>query len=225
MVHLSPGESTRVPLNVKATTAVEAGRPARILVQARPAAYALWLRGTTIEAATHEVETPSPRASPRILTPPTKPVFRGDVAKISDIEGIGPTYAGQLEGIGIADTEQLLAVSPADVSQKTGIPEALILTWQAMADLIRIKGIGKQYAELLARAGITGVPQLAQESPESIVKQVEDYLATVERPPTHGRVVESRAKTWIEAAQDLEAEGAHFSKMMARGRQPARATH
>ena len=47
-----------------------------------------------------------------------------------------------------------------ELAEKTGISESVILKWVNMADLFRVKGIGKQYAELLEKAGVDTVKEL-----------------------------------------------------------------
>ncbi len=41
-----------------------------------------------------------------------------------------------------------------------------------MADLYRIKGIGKEYAELLEAAGVDTVPELAQRAPANLLEKM-----------------------------------------------------
>ena len=52
-----------------------------------------------------------------------------------------------------------------EIANTTGISEKLVLRWVNMADLYRIHGIGKEYAELLEAAGVDTVPELAQRRP------------------------------------------------------------
>ena len=85
---------------------------------------------------------------------------------IEDIEGIGPAYAEKLKAAGIKTTEALLdrAKSPKDrkdLAAVTGIEEARILKWANHADLMRLKGVGKQFSELLEAAGVDTVKELA----------------------------------------------------------------
>ena len=47
-----------------------------------------------------------------------------------------------------------------ELAEKTGISESVILKWVNMADLFRVKGIGKQYAGLLEKAGVDTVKEL-----------------------------------------------------------------
>ena len=72
------------------------------------------------------------------------------MAKIIDIEGIGPVYAEKLSGIGITTVEALLkaGASPKgreELAEKTGISHKLLLEWVNLADLFRIKEIGRAH--------------------------------------------------------------------------------
>lgn len=84
---------------------------------------------------------------------------------ITQIEGIGETYGAKLKAKGIHTTEELLEHTATKAGRKklsaeTDLPETLILTWTNHADLMRIKGIGGQYAELLEAAGVDSVAEL-----------------------------------------------------------------
>ena len=80
---------------------------------------------------------------------------------ITDIEGIGPAYAEKLAAANIATTDDLLdkcstPAGRAAVAAATGMGESTILKWTNMADLMRVSGIGRQYAELLEASGGEG---------------------------------------------------------------------
>ena len=71
------------------------------------------------------------------------------MAKIEEIEGIGPTYAQKLIEAGIKTTDDLLeaGTTPKEretLAEKTGISGTLILEWVNLADLMRIKGVGEE---------------------------------------------------------------------------------
>ena len=89
------------------------------------------------------------------------------MSSVIDIEGIGEIYARKLHEAGVATMEELLqqGATPAgrkELVQKTGIGDRLILKWVNRADLFRVKGIGEQYSDLLAAAGVETVLELAQ---------------------------------------------------------------
>ncbi|MDE6453698.1 MAG: DUF4332 domain-containing protein [Muribaculaceae bacterium] len=84
--------------------------------------------------------------------------------KVDRIEGVGESYAARLEEAGIRTTEQLLAAcgTPAGrkkLAEETGISTKLLLRWTNHADLMRIKGVAGQFAELLEAAGVDTVKE------------------------------------------------------------------
>lgn len=93
--------------------------------------------------------------------------------KIEQIEGIGPAYASKLEAVGIITTDDLLTrcAAPsgrAKVADESGISPKLILTWTNHADLMRIKGVAGQFAELLEAAGVDTVKELKHRVPANL---------------------------------------------------------
>ena len=93
--------------------------------------------------------------------------------KVEQIEGIGPAYAAKLEAPLVLTTEELLdrCATPAGrkrTAEETGISEKLLLKWANHADLMRIHGIGGQFAELLEAAGVDTVKELRHRVPENL---------------------------------------------------------
>ena len=87
--------------------------------------------------------------------------------KVIDIEGIGPAYAAKLVKAGIRTVEGLLkdGASPKgrkEIAAASGIDQTLVLEWVNRADLYRIKGVGKQYSDLLEKAGVDTVVELSK---------------------------------------------------------------
>jgi predicted flap endonuclease-1-like 5' DNA nuclease len=128
------------------------------------------------------------------------------MAKIEDIEGIGPEYGARLRAASIDTTDDLLKMggSPKgreEMARKTGIGGDLILEWVNHADLYRIKGIGSEYADLLEEAGVDTVPELAQRNAQSLAEK----LATVNEKKNLVRQLpsDSMIAEWIKEAQTL----------------------
>ena len=99
--------------------------------------------------------------------------------KVVKIEGVGETYAEKLMAVGLKTDADLLeaCIKPADrkeLAKKTGISEKLILKWANHCDLYRIKGIGPQFAELLEKAGVDTVKELAHRVPENLHPKLEE---------------------------------------------------
>ncbi len=128
------------------------------------------------------------------------------MAKLSDIEGIGETYASKLEAAGISTQENLLEIccekkGRKDIAEKSGVSEKLILNWVNRADLARIKGVSTQYADLLECAGVDTVPELAQRNAENLtakMAEVNEEKNLVRKIPT-----ESQVQDWVAQAKEL----------------------
>lgn len=93
--------------------------------------------------------------------------------KIDQIEGIGAVYAEKLVAVEIKTTEDLLAkcANPKgrkEVAEATGISPKLILRWTNHADLMRINGVGGQFAELLEAAGVDTVKEFRHRVPANL---------------------------------------------------------
>ena len=87
--------------------------------------------------------------------------------KIIDIEGIGPAYAKKLAKAGLRSVEGLLKMGATpkgrkQIAEASGIDATLLLGWVNRADLYRIKGVGKQYSDLLEKSGVDTVVELGE---------------------------------------------------------------
>jgi len=126
---------------------------------------------------------------------------------ISEIEGIGPRYAGILKSAGISNTEHLLRAGAtskgrADLASKTGLSSKLIIRWVNMCDLFRVRGVAGQYAELLEAAGVDTVKELRNRNPENLTEamlKANDGKQLVRKIPNSKRV-----SGWIEHAKSLQ---------------------
>jgi predicted flap endonuclease-1-like 5' DNA nuclease len=125
---------------------------------------------------------------------------------ITDIEGIEPEAAATLKSAGIRTTERLLeaAKNPKGrraLSEKTGIDEKRILRWANMADRMRIKGVGEEYAELLQAAGVDTVRELKYRNPCNLAKAMAQ--ANAKRKLVRVLPSEKAVVRWIEQAKKL----------------------
>ena len=132
--------------------------------------------------------------------------------KIETIEGIGPAFAKKLRQTGIRSTGELLKKGAAKkgrqaIAEATGISETLILEWVNLADLMRIKGIGEEYSDLLEETGVDTVKELRNRKPENLLKAILDVNAQknlVRRPPSLALV-----QNWVEQAKTLDPVVTH----------------
>ncbi len=128
------------------------------------------------------------------------------MAKLDTIEGIGPAITEKLATAGVKSVEGLLETGGtkkgrAQISAASGITEIQILKLVNHADLMRIKGIGGEYSELLEAAGVDTVPELAQRSAKNLadkVKAINEDKKLVRTVPT-----ETQIENWIGQAKKL----------------------
>jgi predicted flap endonuclease-1-like 5' DNA nuclease len=128
------------------------------------------------------------------------------MAKLTEVEGIGPVYAEKLKAAGVGTAEALLAQGATpkgrqELAEKAEIAEKLILEWVNHVDLFRIKGVGEEYSDLLEEAGVDTVPELAQRKPENLLKkmaEVNEAKNLVRRLPVLSQVAD-----WVEQAKQL----------------------
>lgn len=122
--------------------------------------------------------------------------------KVVEIEGVGEVYAEKLVAAGINSVDDLLAkcATPAGrkaLAEETGISGKLILKWANHADLIRIHGVGPQFAELLEAAGVDTVKELRHRKAENLVAKLEEVNAEknlVNRVPSLAEVTKMIAE-------------------------------
>ncbi|MBU0741852.1 DUF4332 domain-containing protein [bacterium] len=127
--------------------------------------------------------------------------------KIERIEGIGPAHAGRLAAAGIATTEDLLdlcadPVGRADVAEASGLGLDRILAWANLADLMRINGIGPQFAELLEAAGVDTVMELRTRDAETLAAALEAINAA--RKLTRVTPTAATVRKWVDLARATE---------------------
>ena len=103
--------------------------------------------------------------------------------RLTEIEGISPDYARKLDKAGITTTEHLLArgsdaKARGQLALETGVAEKHLTRWVAMADLMRIKGVGRQYGELLMEIGVESTQKLQTMKPQELLRLMEEHKKT-----------------------------------------------
>jgi predicted RecB family nuclease len=96
---------------------------------------------------------------------------------LSMIEDLDEEQALALRAQGIRTIEKLLeaAKSPKGrklLASKTNIDEKTLLRWANIADKLRIKGMGKEYAELLRQVGVDTVKELKYRNPQKLAQSM-----------------------------------------------------
>lgn len=125
---------------------------------------------------------------------------------IQSIEGIGPVNAERLRAAGISTVASLLEAGATrtgrtQLAAETGLAEDLILGWVNRADLMRIRGVGRQYSDLLEAAGVDTVKELGRRRADNLHKALQEANEKrnlVRRAPT-----ENEVGRWIARAKAL----------------------
>lgn len=129
------------------------------------------------------------------------------MSSIETIQGIGEAYAEKLRATDIQTVADLLerAKTPSgrmELSEVTGFSTDTIRDWANMADLMRINGVGGQYAELLEKSGVDTVKELRNRNAENLTAKMEEVNTEknlVNRVPSLDEVTK-----WIEEANELD---------------------
>lgn len=129
------------------------------------------------------------------------------MATISDIEGIGPVNAAKLSKAGVRGTNGLLKMGATrkgrqELAKATGVSAKIILDWVNRADLFRVKGIGKQYSDLLEAAGVDTAMELAARKPEALLEAM--TKANVKLNKVNQMPGLSNVKAWVKNAKTLK---------------------
>ncbi len=126
---------------------------------------------------------------------------------IDAITDMGHKNAATLRKARVRTTEALLkrAGTPNDrraLAGQTGLDPEDLLAWVNRADLLRVKGIGPEYAYILSKAGVDTLRELRRRNPANLTRSISDLngkLGGIRRLPTPEMVAD-----WIATAQATE---------------------
>jgi predicted flap endonuclease-1-like 5' DNA nuclease len=134
------------------------------------------------------------------------------MANSREIEGIGDAYAGKLEEAGVKTVEALLEKGESkagrtELAEATGLSMHQLLEWVNRADLMRIKGVGSEYGDLLEADGVDSPAELAQRNAENLAAkfvEINDAKKLVRSVPS-ATVVQG----WIDHAKTIDKAVTH----------------
>jgi predicted flap endonuclease-1-like 5' DNA nuclease len=137
------------------------------------------------------------------------------MAKLLEIEGIGKTYAQKLEGLGLKTTAALLKRASTlkgrrELALSLEVSEKRLLKWVNRADLMRVKGVGSQFSDLLEEAGVDTVKELRNRVPQNLhakMLEVNAQRNLARRDPTLEEV-----RSWVALARQLPPLVTHSAK-------------
>jgi hypothetical protein len=125
---------------------------------------------------------------------------------ITDIEGIDGETAALLKSARIRSTGRLLDAASTlkgrkALAEKTGIDSRKLLRWANIADRMRVKGVNKEYAELLQAAGVDTVRELQHRNPAKLAARM--AAANKQRKLVRLLPSEKVVARWIDHAKKL----------------------
>ena len=129
------------------------------------------------------------------------------MARIDQVTGIGHKEATKLRKAGIKTSKSLIELAStgrgrSELTAATGIDQRHLQTWVNHADLLRVKGVGAEYAELLVAAGVDTLRDFRRRNPTALLAKIiglNDKERVVARLPT-----EAMVEGWIEAAKSVK---------------------
>jgi len=133
--------------------------------------------------------------------------------RIEEVEGIGPVFGAKLAGAGVTTTDDLLergstATGREHLAEATGLSTGQLLTWVNHVDLMRLDGVGPEYADLLVAAGVDSCSELARRNPANLAQTFGEIDAA--RPNMVRRVPgEATVAGWVEQAGTFEKVVTH----------------
>ena len=125
---------------------------------------------------------------------------------ISTIEEIGVDEVTALKSVGIRTTDGLLEAAKSPKGRKllaanAKLDEKKLLRWANIADKLRIKGMGKEYAGLLREVGVDTVKELKYRNPARLAQTMAE--ANKKRKLVRFLPSEKLVTRWVEHARKL----------------------
>ena len=126
---------------------------------------------------------------------------------VRKIAGIGPAFAKKLASADIRTTDALLAACSGRrerrlLSERTGLPERQLQRFVNMADLMRIRGVGGDFAELLGASGVRTVRDLSRRRAFNLATKISTVNAA--RKLSRRAPSASMVDRWIAQARELK---------------------
>jgi predicted flap endonuclease-1-like 5' DNA nuclease len=129
------------------------------------------------------------------------------MARIDQVAGIGLKEATKLRKAGIRTSKALLETAASrkdrgDLATALGLDQKDLQQWVNHADLLRVRGVGAEYAELLVAAGVDTLRDLRRRNPTALLAKIiglNGQARVVRRLPT-----EAMVDGWIEVSKEIK---------------------
>jgi len=134
--------------------------------------------------------------------------FVGMNVPIASIRGLEDEVREKLQAVGITDTQHLLEQARTEkqrreLANRTGTTPHVIKEAVNRADLLRLRGIGESFSNLLEEAGVNSCKELQHRIPEHLFQTLKELQASTKiahHAPTLAEVTE-----WVAAAKTFAA--------------------
>ncbi|MHB8605551.1 MAG: DUF4332 domain-containing protein [Thermoplasmatota archaeon] len=135
--------------------------------------------------------------------PPTKMknVF-GDVIPVTEIRGITPEYATALKTIGINDTRQLYLADASKIAERLSVPRSTVEKFQQMAELLAVKAIEPQHAEILVGSNIGSIVSLRNANAADLFGRATKVQTALPTQDAGAPIAAADVDGWIRAARE-----------------------
>ena len=129
------------------------------------------------------------------------------MARIDQVVGIDHKQATKLRKAGVRTSKRLIEEAATrrgrtQLAKETGLSPKDLQKWVHHADLLRVKGVGGEYAALLVAAGVDTLRDLRRRNPTALLAKIiglNGSSRVVERLPT-----ETMVEGWIDSAGNLD---------------------
>jgi predicted flap endonuclease-1-like 5' DNA nuclease len=129
--------------------------------------------------------------------------------KINEIKGLDASHAQKLEAEGIHTTDDLLKATATQqersaLAKKVSVEGSQLTEWINRADLMRLKGVGTEMANLLEDSGVDSCKELRHRKSDNLyvkMKEINDARKITNHAPTLAQV-----DAWIHEAATIDAQ-------------------
>jgi len=131
------------------------------------------------------------------------------MASIDTIEGIGVRHRKALKAGGIKTTAGLLKAGATKKGRKavaadSGCTEKQILGWVNRADLMRVRGVGEEYSDLLEASGVDTVKELRRRNAASLHAKMFEVNSAKRKPLVRRPPSAAEVERWVAHAKELD---------------------
>lgn len=126
--------------------------------------------------------------------------------KISEIKDMDEANAAKLAAVGVTTTAQLLekaldSSARSVFAKAAGVDSKALTEWVNRADLMRLKGVGTEMANLLEECGVDSCKELQHRVAANLQTKLKDTNDT--KKITHHAPSLSQVEEWIKEASEF----------------------